>query len=179
MSCRTEEKRVGLCSERLVLDINCDSIGSLVLESEGNVVFNTIFCLIFFLYGCIYFFKELLMLRRYGNHEISCSIFVLHIVLSLNKMLCKCSADLSICIFMEFENTLWFRSVTQTLVCECLGKNRLTVLRAFTNIFTEQFRSIECKRLDLIYKLCCRSVIRKFLSCIQCIKSAEKILEHT
>ena len=137
MSCRTEKKRIGFGSERLVIDIYGNRIGSLVLESEGNVVLYAISCLICFLHLNINFFEKLLVLRRDCNHKISRTILIPHIVLSLYQMLCKCSTDLAVSIFMEFEHSLRLRSISEPFICKGFGKNILPVLRALARLFTE------------------------------------------
>ena len=120
VSCRTEKERVCLCSERLVLHVYCDSVCSLVLEGEGDVVGNSVLRLVSGLHFSISLLEEVLVLRRDGNDEVCCAVVVSHIVLSLDKMLRECGADLSVGIFMELKDSLRLRAVAESLVCECL-----------------------------------------------------------
>ena len=179
MSCRTEKKRVCLRSERLVLHIHGNCICRLVLEGEGDVVLHSILCLICFLYFSISLFKKMLMLRRDGHDKISGTIFISHIILGLNEMLGKCCAYLTVCILMELEHSLRFRTISQTFVSKCLGKHFHPVFRALACLLAEEFRSVEGKLGNPVDELCSRSIICKFLSCLEGIKSAEKVLEHT
>ena len=123
MTCRTEKKRVSLSSERLVLNINSDSVSSLVLESESDIILHTILSLISSLNLSISLLKKLLVLRRNSHDQISRAILILHIILSLNKMLSKSSSDLTICILMELKHTLRLSTIAQTLVSKSLCKN--------------------------------------------------------
>ena len=179
MTCRTEKKRISLSSERVILNIYSNCIGSLVLESECNVVLHTILGLISSLHFSISFFKQLLMLWGNSDNKICRAIFISHIVLSLNKMLSKSSPDLTIGILVELKHTLRLGSIAKALVCKCLGKDRLSVLRARAHLVTEKLRSVESERLDLIDELSCRSIIRNRLTFLKSIKTTEKILEHT
>ena len=70
VSCRTEKERIGLGSERLVIDVYRNCIGSLVLECKGDVVLHSVLCLISGLYFRICLFKEMLMLRRDCHNEV-------------------------------------------------------------------------------------------------------------
>ena len=106
VSCRTEKEGVCLCSERLVLHVHSNSVCSLVLECECDVVGNSVLSLISGLNFSICLLKEVLMLWRDCDYEIRCAVVVSHIVLSLNEMLRECGADLSVGIFMELENSL-------------------------------------------------------------------------
>ena len=106
VSCRTEKEGVSLSSERLVLHVYSDSVSSLILEGECDVVSYAILSLISGLHFSISLLKEVLVLRRNGNDEVCCAVVVSHIVLSLNEMLRECGADLSVGIFMELENSL-------------------------------------------------------------------------
>ena len=123
MACRTEKKRVCLCSERFVIHIYSDCVRSLVLECEGDIVLHTILCLISRFHFSICLLEEMLMLRRDGHNEICSAVLVPHIVLSLHKMLGECRADLAVSILMELEDTLRLRSISKALICKSLGKN--------------------------------------------------------
>ena len=123
MTCRTEKKRVSLSPERIVLNINSDSVSSLVLESESDIILHTILSLISSLNLSISLLKKLLVLRRNSHDQISRTILILHIILSLNKMLSKSSSNLTICILMELKHTLRLSTIAQTLVSKSLCKN--------------------------------------------------------
>ena len=123
MTCRTEKKSISLSSERLVININSDSVSSLVLESESDIILHTILSLISSLNLSISLLKKLLVLRRNSHDQISRTILILHIILSLNKMLSKSSSDLTICILMELKHTLRLSTIAQTLVSKSLCKN--------------------------------------------------------
>ena len=179
MTCRTEKQSISLSSERLVINVNCNSVGSLVLESESDIILHTILSLISSLDLSICLLEKLLMLRRNSHHKISGAILILHIILGLNKMLSKSSSDLTICILMELKHTLRLSTIAHTLVSKSLCKNRLPVFRTSINSLTEKLRSVESKRLDLIHELRSRSSVSKLLTLLQRIKTAEKILEHT
>ena len=123
MTCRTEKKRVSLSPERIVLNINSDSVSSLVLESKSDIILHTILSLISSLNLSISLFKKLLVLRRNSHDQISRTILILDIILRLNKMLSKSSSDLTICILMELKHTLRLSTIAQTLVSKSLCKN--------------------------------------------------------
>ena len=176
---RTEKERVGLCPERLVFHIHSHSVGSLVLECESDVVCHAIFSLVCILDFFISLLEKMLVLRRDGHNKICSTVLVPHVVLRLYKMLCKCSTDLTVSIFMELQDTLRFRAVAKSFVCKGLGKHILAILRASACLLTEKFRSVECKFGDSVNELSRRSIVSKFLTLLQGIKSAEKVLEHT
>ena len=123
VSCRTEKKRISLRSERFVLNIDSNSVCSLVLECECNIVLHTILCLISRFHFSICLLEKMLMLWRNSNNKICCSILVPHIVLSLHKMLCERSTDLTVSILMELENALRLRTISEALICKSLCKN--------------------------------------------------------
>ena len=179
VTCRTEKKRISLSSERSVLHIHSHSVSSLVLESESDIVLHTVLLLVLSLHLSISLLEKMLMLWRDSHNEVCCAILILHIVLSLHKMLSKCSADLAVCVLMELKHSLRLSAIAKSLISKSLRKNLLTILRALACLLTEKLWSVESELLDLVNKLSCWSIICQLLACLQCIKTAEKVLEHT
>ncbi len=145
MSCRTEKEGVSLSPERLVLNVYRHCVGSLVLECERDVVFHSILGLVCLLDLGICLFEEVLMFRRNRHDKVCCSVFISHIVLSLNEMLCESRTYFPVGILMEFEDTLRLRAISETFVSKGLRKNGLSVFRTFACLCAEEFRCVECE----------------------------------
>ena len=128
MTCRSEQKLTILVTERPVLQIHGNSVGGLVLESERNIELDPVFLLI----SCLHLFQSLLEqrleLRRYREDDIGGTVRIPHILLSLDKMLRKCSTAF-VSISVETDNALRLGTVAQSLVCQHFLCNILSIIR--------------------------------------------------
>ncbi len=86
-------------------------------------------------------------------------------------MLGKRSSYLPVRIFMELQHSLRLASISQSLISKSAGKNVLLILRACARLAREKLKVIECERTYSRHKSCSRRITRKFLACIQRIKS--------
>ena len=123
VSCRTEKERVSLCSERLVLYVYSHCVSSLVLECECDVVCNAILSLVCSLDLSISLLEEVLVLWRDSHDEVCCAVLISHVVLGLNKVLSERCADLAVSVLVELQDTLWLRSIAESLVSKGLCKD--------------------------------------------------------
>ena len=174
---RTEQEGVVIGTERLVLRIDGDGVGSLVLVGEGDLVFHAVTGLEDGLHFGESLLEERLVFRGDGNDEVAGAVGIAHVRGGLHEVFGDGGADFPALIAVELDDTFRLGAIAQAFVREDFAQDGLAVGgRIFLS--AEEGVGIESELFDLGGELGAGGIGREVLPFLEGGKTGKDVLEH-